>query len=200
MTSENPPSCPCCGADLEPLGTAGRSGDFFCGVCQIAVSREALDAGGEMLLPCPVHEEVPDAERDPIAERPSIVGAGDEGDVTQFFDEGGPSRPFQVVMSFVQGVLSGEDVRLGNLVMAPYEQWDLDVLRDMLEGHGVASRTRYPTPGWAEIRLVETAEPVVVTGPTVVMGYSVYVKFIEELNDWRIYRIGSQVDPSTLPD
>jgi len=206
-------SCPCCGGVLLPVEevpdriAAPRSGDRFCAHCSWLIAREALQAEGEWRpFTCPSHEPVHPSER--VTESVHHHGIGPlpdepDDDPSKYFDEGGPSRPYQLVAALVwkaQGEPEYADIPLEELLMPPIEQWDMQQLAEILEGHGISSRTRYPVPGWAELRLIDTGgEALVIQGPTVVRGYSAYVKFIEELNDWRVFRIGPQVNPETLP-
>jgi hypothetical protein len=197
---------------LEPSANAPglvgppREGDLYCPECTILIARGTLDAGPHQSVICPKHEPAHhESERLEPSDRLGVTQLPDldQADVTEYFDEGGPSRPFLLVFTLImkaKGNPESVDLPLESLVMPPLEGWDLVELATMVEGHGIGSRTRYPAPGWAEIRIMRTpVDGMVVHGPTLVSGFSAYVKFIEELNDWRIYRIGPQVDPAALP-
>lgn len=123
----------------------------------------------------------------------------------QYFDEGGPSRPFQVVWALLQNAAGNEDYKdipLEDLVTEEsLAEWDLGRLDQLLEGYGIASRTRYLNPTYAQILLPETPpEGRVVTEETEVWAYAAYVRFIDELNDWRVQAVSpADVQVEELP-
>jgi hypothetical protein len=204
--------CPCCEAALVSSAEAprlvapAREGDLYCADCEWLVGREAVSYGDpDHRIICPKHEDdIPAAERLPVEHTVGIsTHLLDSEELLETFGEEGIPKPLQLVWTLVLKA-SGEpeyrDIPLAELVLNPEDPWDLEELAAMLEGHGVSNVTRYPTVGWAEIRLMRTGpEGMLIHGPTVMSGYVAYVRYVDQLRDWRIWRIGDFLDAAELP-
>ena len=66
----------------------------------------------------------------------------------------------------------------------------LDQLGSRLEGFGIHLEPRYRSPSWAEVLLVADVANLPKGQILVyVEGLSVYVKFVDELGEWRVYKV-----------
>lgn len=110
----------------------------------------------------------------------------------EVFDDGGPSAPLIIAMRFISKALGEDeevDTPLEDLVtQESMDAWNLDEVKDMIESesYGLGSRTRYLSPNWAKVILVQTPpEGRVYRGPRLAFGYGVFVRYDDELRECR---------------
>lgn len=74
-------------------------------------------------------------------------------------------------------------------------RWNLEKVAAILADHAPTTMVRYLAPDWAMIFLGEhSGEPILVTEPTPMMGYGLFLRYEEASRRWLVHSIG---DPNT---
>ncbi len=114
-------------------------------------------------------------------------------------------RPLLKVISLIAkaaGHPSAAAIPLESLVTGEsLESWDLMALALSLQGMGLYTRVNYRSPDWAEVLVFddvsEAFEPI---DSRVYQTCSFYVRWVEELRDWRVQALdATDLDLGRLP-
>jgi hypothetical protein len=127
----------------------------------------------------------------------------DEDGATEIFGELAPGDPRLIVFAFLAveaGELPAET--LESLVTPEsLPRWDLEELRLVTHGYGLASRLIYSAEDVAYMKLIKGPQfMAVISEPTIVDALIITLQRRPDLNnEWRIHAIGVAIPPEDLP-
>lgn len=128
----------------------------------------------------------------------------DEERIAELVADQDPDGPYFVAWAFfavIIGELSPE--QLESLVTPEsLSTWDLEELRSMTHGYGVASRVIYAADDVAYVKLIQGPEfPSILSAPTLVEALIVTLQRRPDLGDqWRAHALGRPLEPKQLPN
>jgi hypothetical protein len=105
-------------------------------------------------------------------------------------------RPFLKALSLWTMAVSEEpDVRDYPLeqIVTPesLDSWDLDEVSESVDDFGLYSKVDYLSPTWARVLMVrDVPEGKLTEDVEAPSPLAFYVKFVEELGDWRVHMLG----------
>ena len=114
-------------------------------------------------------------------------------------DGGHPRRPVLIATAFVLKAFeepTAADIPITDVV-ADGVEFDLQAVRESLEGFGLATWADLLSPDWAMVPLLRTDQPEPFRpGPgRVYRARGIYLRYLDLLKDWRVAVLG----PSDLP-
>lgn len=122
----------------------------------------------------------------------------------ELLSEQDPDGPYFVAWAFL-GVITGDvpSERLELLVTPEsLSAWQLNELRSLTNGYGIASRVAYASEDVAYVKLVVGPNfPSIVSSATIVDALIVTLQRRPDLGgEWRVHALGGPVEPSHLPN
>jgi hypothetical protein len=74
--------------------------------------------------------------------------------------------------------------------------WNLEEVAEIFRDHAPTTMVRYLAPDWAMIFLGRhSGEPILITEPTLMEGYGLFLRYEEESRQWLIHMIGDANTP-----
>jgi len=107
----------------------------------------------------------------------------------------GLERPWAVVAEFLSQVVEQDRVALE--LMAPMGRGTARDTREALRGMHMTNIAEVVSPGWACVRIAEG--PPGGSSGEVRRGWTVWLRYLDDLKDWRIERFGYMDDEGRLP-